>query len=131
MTPTMRWGTSHGTLQGGAGFVANTGGQGVGSHALRLDGTNDYVDLTAHVSNFPLGDSARSITGWFNADSANTQQASFFAYGTNDRGRRISITADRTEASVSVHGNKWGLRNLGLSDGWHHIAVTYPSGAKI
>ena len=61
---------------------------------------NDYVDLTAHVSNFPLGDSARSITGWFNADSANTQQASFFAYGTNDRGRRISITADRTEASV-------------------------------
>ena len=59
-------GSSDGTLRGGAGFVTNAK---VGSHALTLDGNGDYVGLTSHVSNFPQGDSARSITGWFNADA--------------------------------------------------------------
>ena len=29
---------------------------------------------------------------------------------------------------MSVSGHEWGVRNLGLSEGWHHIAVTYPRG---
>ena len=121
-------GTSDGTLQGGVGFVANASGEGVGSHTLSLDGTNDHVNLTSHASNFPLDDSARSISGWFNAGSASTQGASFFAYGATGSGQRFSIVADRDEASVSVQGGTWGKRNLGLSAGWHHIAVTYAAG---
>ena len=55
--------------------------------------------------------------------------ASFFAYGTDSNGQRISVTADLTEASVSVSGHLWGVRNLGLSDGLaSHVAVTYPAG---
>ena len=120
-------GTSDGTLQGDAGF---TGSAKVGSHALSLDGTADYVNLTSHASGFPLGDSARSFTGWFNADSATGQGLSFFAYGANGFGRRFSITADRTEASVGVGGHRLGVQNLSLSSGWHHIAVTYAAGGK-
>ena len=116
-------GASGGTLQGGAGFTTSAE---VGSHALSLDGADDYVDLTSHAASFPLGDAARSITGWFRAD-AGSQGQSFFAYGTNAAGKRISIAADRTEASVSVSGHEWGVRSLGLSEGWHHIAVTYPA----
>ena len=116
-------GARDGTLQGGAGFTTSAE---VGSHALSLDGADDYVDLTSHAASFPLGDAARSITGWFRAD-AGSQGQSFFAYGTNAAGKRISIAADRTEASVSVSGHEWGVRSLGLSEGWHHIAVTYPA----
>ena len=120
-------GSSHGTVSGGAAFVANEDGEGVGSHALSLDGSNDYVDLDLHVSNFPLGDSARSITGWFRADTGNQGQ-SFFSYGPNVAGKRFSIAADRTQALVGVSGHGWGVNGLELQEGWHHVAVTYAGG---
>ena len=52
----------HGTLQGEAGFTTSAA---IGSHALSLDGDDDYVDLTAHAADLPQGDAARSIAGWF------------------------------------------------------------------
>ena len=124
-------GSSDGTVSGGAAFVANEDGEGVGSHALSLDGSNDYVDLDLHVSKFPLGDSTRSVTGWFKADAGNQDQT-FFAYGPNVARERFSIAADRTQAVVGVSGYAWGVRNLSLTDGWHHIAVTFAGGdAKV
>ena len=124
-------GLSHGTVSGGAAFVANEDGEGVGSHALSLDGSNDYVDLDLHVSKFPLGDSTRSVSGWFKADTG-SQGQTFFSYGPNVAGKRFSIAADRTQAVVGVSGYAWGVRNLSLTDGWHHIAVTFAGGdAKV
>ena len=124
-------GLSDGTVSGGAAFVANEDGEGVGSHALSLDGSNDYVDLDLHISKFPLGDSTRSVSGWFKADTGNQGQT-FFSYGPNVAGKRFSIAADRTQAVVGVSGYAWGVRNLSLTDGWHHIAVTFAGGdAKV
>ena len=124
-------GSSHGTVSGGAAFVANEDGEGVGSHALSLDGSNDYVDLDLHISKFPLGDSTRSVSGWFKADTG-SQGQTFFSYGPNVAGKRFSIAADRTQAVVGVSGYAWGVRNLSLTDGWHHIAVTFAGGdAKV
>ena len=120
-------GSSHGTVSGGAAFAANEEGKGVGSHALSLDGSNDHVDLDLHVSNFPLGDSARSVTGWFKADTG-SQGQSFFSYGPNVAGKRFSIAADRTQALVGVSGHGWGVTGLNLQEGWHHVAVTYAGG---
>ena len=120
-------GSSHGTVSGGAAFTANEEGKGVGSHALSLDGSNDHVDLDLHVSNFPLGDSTRSVTGWFKADTG-SQGQTFFAYGPNVAGKRFSIAADRTQVLVAVSGHAWGVNGLELQEGWHHIAVTYAGG---
>ena len=89
-------GARDGTLQGGAGFTTSAE---VGSHALSLDGADDYVDLTSHAASFPQGDAARSIAGWFNADSG-WQGPAFFAYGADAAGERFAVGADRTEASV-------------------------------
>ena len=120
-------GSSHGTVGGGAAFAANDEGEGVGSHALVLDGSDDYMDLASHVSNFPLGDAARSVTGWFKADAGNQRQT-FFTYGLNVAGQRFSIAADRTQALVAVSGHAWGVNGLDLAEGWHHVAVTYAGG---
>ena len=120
-------GSSHGTVSGGVAFTANEDGEGVGSHALSLDGSNDHVDLDLHVSNFPLGDSTRSVTGWFKADAGNQGQT-FFAYGPNVAGKRFSIAADSTQVLVAVSGHAWGVNGLNLQEGWHHIAVTYAGG---
>ena len=120
-------GSSHGTVGGGAAFAANDEGEGVGSHALVLDGSDDYMDLASHVSNFPLGDAARSVTGWFKADAGNQRQT-FFTYGPNVAGQRFSIAADRTQVLVGVSGHAWGVNGLDLAEGWHHVAVTYAGG---
>ncbi len=120
-------GSSHGTVSGGVAFAANEDGEGVGSHALSLDGSNDHVDLDLHVSNFPLGDSTRSVTGWFKADTGNQGQT-FLSYGPNVAGKRFSIAADRTQVLVGVSGHAWGVNGLNLTDGWHHVAVTYAGG---
>ena len=120
-------GSSHGTEKGGVAFEANEEGEGVEDHALSLDGSDDYVDLSTHVSDFPLGDSTRSVTGWFKADAGNQGQ-SFFAYGPNVAGKRFSIAADRTQVLVAVSGHAWGVNGLELKEGWHHIAVTYAGG---
>ena len=120
-------GSSHGTVSGGVAFAANEDGEGVGSHALSLDGSNDHVDLSTHVSDFPLGDSTRSVTGWFKADAGNQGQT-FFAYGPNVAGKRFSIAADRTQVLVAVSGHAWGVNGLELQEGWHHVAVTYAGG---
>ena len=120
-------GSSHGTVGGGAVFAANEDGSGVGSHALVLDGSDDYMDLASHVSNFPLGDSARTVAGWFRADAGNQRQT-FLTYGPNVAGQRFSIAADRTQVLVAVSGHAWGVNGLDLSDGWHHVAVTYAGG---
>ena len=117
-------GSSNGAARNGASF---TTAASVGSHALGLDGVDDHVDLASHVSNFPLGNSARSVTGWFRAD-AGGQGQTFFVYGPNVEGKRLSIAADRTQALVAVSGHAWGVNNLSLADGWHHIAVTFPGG---
>ena len=120
-------GSSHGTVGGGAVFATNEDGSGVGSHALVLDGSDDHVDLASHASNFPLGDAARSVTGWFRADAGNQRQT-FLTYGPNVAGQRFSIAADRTQALVAVSGHAWGVNGLSLDDGWHHVAVTYAGG---
>ena len=120
-------GSSHGTEKGGVTFEANEEGEGVDDHALSLDGSDDYVDLSTHVSDFPLGDSTRSVTGWFKADAGNQGQ-SFFSYGSNVAGKRFSIAADRTQVLVAVSGHAWGVNGLELQDGWHHVAVTYAGG---
>ena len=120
-------GSSDGTAVGGAAFAANGEGEGVGSHALSLDGVDDHVDLGSHVSNFPLGDAARTVTGWFHAD-AGAQGQSFFSYGPNVAGQRFSIAADRTQVVVGVSGHGWGVTGLDLADGWHHVAVSYAGG---
>ena len=120
-------GSSHGTESGGVAFEANEEGEGVDDHALSLDGSDDYVDLSSHVSDFPLGDSTRSVTGWFKADTGSQGQA-FFAYGPNVAGKRFSIAADRTQVLVAVSGHAWGVNGLELEEGWHHVAVTYAGG---
>ena len=120
-------GSSHGTVGGGAAFAANDEGEGVGSHALVLDGVDDHVDLASHVSNFPLGDAARTVAGWFKADAGNQRQT-FLTYGPDAAGQRFSIAADRTQVLVAVSGHARGVNGLDLSDGWHHVAVTYAGG---
>ncbi len=120
-------GSSHGMVGGGAAFATNEDGSGVGSHALVLDGSDDYVDLASHVSNFPLGDAARTVTGWFKADAGNQRQT-FLTYGPSATGQRFSVAADRTQVLVGVSGHSRGVNGLDLSDGWHHVAVTYAGG---
>jgi|GEM_PF-1171599 len=99
----------------------------VGTSAILLDGTDDYISLTSYAGNLPIGNSERTIAGWFKPSVASAQ--SFLSYGTDSSGRRLSITADTTKVSVAVNGHEYGVSGLSLGGQWHHIAVVFPSGA--
>lgn len=74
----------------------------------------------------PTGNSARTIEGWFNPDGDESQ--TFFTYGPNESGGRVSITADADGVAVAVGGHNYGRQDLSLA-GWHHAAVVLPNGA--
>lgn len=96
--------------------------------SLYLDGINDYIDLNAHASLLPLGNSQRTISFWFYP--LNTAIQSAFVYGntTEVNGERFSITAGQAELSASFCGHAWGLNGLALQ-GWNHASIVVPSGA--
>ncbi|MYC43415.1 MAG: hypothetical protein F4X52_12855, partial [Acidimicrobiaceae bacterium] len=119
-------GSNDGVLRGNAAIISTAADVRVGAGALVLDGAGDYVDLTSHVSNLPTGKAARTVTGWFNPANASSQGDTFFDYGSGELGSRITIQADRTAAAIGFNGHFWGLQNLNLAAGWHHIAVTLP-----
>jgi len=111
---------NNGTLYNGVAWTTS----GKFNDALSFDGVDDYVDLTSR--NFPTGNSARTVEGWFTAGNNNAQ--SFLDYGTSAAGERFSITAGNTTIAVAFSGHNWGIDTLNLT-GWHHISVVYPSGA--
>ncbi len=105
--------------------MANQAGQGAGSHAMSLDGDGDYVDLSSHASGFPTGGATRSVAAWFNPSSG---VKGVFAYGNSGPGRRFAVRAGLAQASISAGSHLWGATGLSLAAGWHHVAVTFPSG---
>ncbi|MYJ99134.1 MAG: hypothetical protein F4028_09070, partial [Acidimicrobiaceae bacterium] len=121
-------GSSHGTLTGGAKVTTTAADVRIGAGALALDGTNDYVNLSPHVTKLPVGNTARTITGWFKPAGAGSQGHSFFDYGASGNGKKFAIQADRTTVALDTGGHRWGVDDLNLTSGWHHIAVTYPAG---
>lgn len=110
----------------GVGAILYSDEAAVGTAAFRAH-SQSYLDLSASVNLLPLGNQARTLAGWFNTEEDTNQ--SYIAYGKNSRGNRVSITANNDSVSVAVNGHKYGVSELGLQAGWHHVAVVLPEGA--
>ena len=122
----------NGTLTNGAAIDATGGTNKVGAGKLLLDGTNDYVSLSTHRSNFTALTQG-TISAWIK-----TTDTSAIILGLND-------TADiQSDASLWVSGGKLVFEvyeaNSGLlqvqstvsvNDGaWHHVAATVDAGGN-
>ena len=117
----------NGILSNGATIDTSSESNKVGSGKLALDGTNDHVDLDAHVAGFS-GLSEGTIAGWVNTT---TGEGTIFSI--SDIADASSDTTLRTlpggRILFEVYENDSPLLAVrtvdSINDGsWHHIAVT-------
>ncbi|MEW8667765.1 MAG: FG-GAP-like repeat-containing protein, partial [Candidatus Thiodiazotropha endolucinida] len=121
-------GNSHnGTLTNGASIDNPGSSNPIGSGNLNLDGFNDFVQLSSHVSAFS-GLSEGTIAAWINTADPGIQSIfsisdtadfdSLVVFGM-DNGRIFIDVANNGFYSLSVQ------TNASYADGsWHHVAVT-------
>ena len=123
----------NGTLTNGASIDTTDITDQVGVAKLSLDGTNDYVDLDAHVSNFSSLTEG-TISAWVKMPETRSGEGTIFSINdTNDVQSRITFKIN------AGHGLKFAVIENGtqqfavnstsiLNDAtWRHVAVTVNS----
>ncbi len=117
-----------GTLQGDAAIDTADATDIVGEGKLSLDGTGDYVDLTAHVADYS-GMAQGTIAAWIKL----TDTGENIILGASDSGQVTELIKFGVETGGQL---KWLNLNDGFNDVivystatvndglWHHVAVT-------
>jgi hypothetical protein len=122
---------NNGTLNNGPAWVTGTINGG-----LDFDGTNDYVN--SPIAGIPIGNSQRTISIWFNADSVTTTDMKIFNYGdsggtTGGPGQAFAFTVEDNKVFFRYSGgnSRYNLAgNTALSaNAWYHLAAVVPTGA--
>ncbi len=106
------------------------------SHALVVDGTDDYVDFGDSVGNGG-SDGLQSFTVEMWVDfsalhAADDVLASKGNLGSTDAGWSIRTATNSLEVRVSDAGGDRAIQNIdttGVDDGWHHVAMVVDRGA--
>ena len=100
---------------------------GVTGKCLSFDGSDEYVGAT--VTGLPIGNSARTVTAWFQTSSVPYDYNTVFAYGTGIRGTPIyliTLRSDGTVYSETGSGSNPLTSATSKADGvWHHVALSY------
>jgi len=121
-----------GTLVNGAAIDTNAATNIVGDGKVSLNGSSDYVDLSAHVSNFD-NLTEGTIAVWVRADSL-AYEVIFDASDSADINSRVVLGTD-TDGSLNFYiqeGNTsylWAKTSPGALplNTWTHVAVTVDS----
>jgi hypothetical protein len=118
------YGLNNATLVNGAGY-----GQGRVGEALRLDGTDDYVQVQSPVG-LPVGNESRTMELWFKTpqDLVATQEAALVQYGTMAGSQMFGLIFSGNCAGKLYfygHGNDLCGTTTVQPDTWYHGAVTF------
>ena len=117
----------NGTLTNGAVIDTTDATDKVGVAKLSLDGTNDYVDLTAHKGNFEFLTQG-SVAMWIKTTDTSAELFSLSDTADSDSTASLWITASG-KLGFDVWQNNSNLLQVNsvasVNDGlWHHVAVT-------
>ena len=119
----------HGTLTNGAAIDTTDLTDQVGVAKLSLDGTNDYVNLDSHISNFSSLTEG-TISAWIKTTGTNqtifsiSDTADSNSYATLFVGSSGYLTFEVYEGGVAQLATYNGNGDA-INDGnWHHVAVT-------
>ena len=115
----------HGTLVNGAAFSTATT---VGSHALVLDGVDDYMLISNGSSGLMHNAfTQKTVALWFNADETASNQI-LFDEGGRTNGIAIGINNGLLQAAVRNYYVQSTVSSTIAAGVWTHVAVTYDQG---
>ena len=120
-----------GTLTNQAAIDTTSATDIVGGGKLSLDGTDDTVDLSAHVGAFS-GLTQGTISGWVNTTDASASSQTVFGVSDTSSGSDYAFFGVRNgqihfEIASTTSGVIYSVASTAsvLNDGaWHHIAMT-------
>jgi len=126
-----------GTLTNGAVINTTVGTNQIGAGKVSFDGTNDYVDLSAHAANFD-NLAQGTIAVWVYTDAVSGSNVIFQTSDSSDADSRVALIRDGDEIVFYVKEGTSDQLNVtttsaNLTAGsWNHVAVTVDaSGNKI
>ncbi len=120
---------NNGTLTNGAAIDTTDTTDQVGVAKLSLDGTNDYVDLSAHINNFE-DLTQGTISAWIKTTGTNEAIFSLSGNGDADSHATLMVGAtgyltfevwDNDSPLLAVYNGNGPTINDGA---WHHVAVS-------
>ncbi|GJL61425.1 MAG: hypothetical protein NPIRA04_00790 [Nitrospirales bacterium] len=120
----------NGTLTNGASVDTTDLTDKVGAGKLSLDGSNDYVNLSSHVSNFS-GLTEGTISAW--VKTTDTNEVIFSISNNNEDDDAVALRIDSSgnleyRAYVNEAAELLVSSNAAINDGaWHHVAVAVNS----
>ncbi|EMI15641.1 Laminin G, subdomain protein 2 domain protein [Rhodopirellula maiorica SM1] len=123
-----------GTLVGNAAVDTTTSTNQIGDGKLTLDGTGDYVDVSAHVSNFALL-SEGTLSAWVNVSS--TDFETIFDISNGGTSDFATLGVENGQLTWTLNASTVSLvratSTAQINDGnWHHVAVsTSASGTSL
>jgi hypothetical protein len=89
---------------------------------LNFDGANDAI--TATNSNFPLGNTARTIEAWIKT-TQNNGGGAILTYGNLSANNRFALYQSGGNLNFVAEGNDYNT-GVAINDGvWHHVAATF------
>ena len=89
---------------------------------LNFDGVNDAISATN--SNFPLGNTARTIEAWIKT-TQNNGGGAILTYGNLSANNRFALYQSGGILYFVAEGNDYNT-NVAINDGiWHHVAATF------
>ncbi|PON14241.1 hypothetical protein C2W62_30130, partial [Candidatus Entotheonella serta] len=121
----------HGTLQNGVAINTTPSSNIIGGGKLRLDGTNDFVSLSAHASDFD-NFTEGTISAWIR--STGGTQMILSASNISDEDSDVSFRLDSSgHLEYDVFEDESSLLEVEttavINDGtWHHVAVVIHAG---
>ncbi len=95
-----------------------------GSHALVLNGSNQYVDF-GNASGLPVGTTARTISAWTKSQSVSSGSRYIASYGTATAGKSMSIGQSGTTLVAGAYNDELSYATFWAVGVWHHICLTY------
>ncbi|MDR4471017.1 MAG: DUF4347 domain-containing protein, partial [Nitrospira sp.] len=118
--------SNDGTLTNGASIDTTTSTNIVGTGKLSLDGVNDYVDLTAHLTDFS-GLTQGTISAWVKTTS--TSGVIFSSNDIADTSSGTVLWINSGKLGFAVYENNTALLDVtttaSINDGnWHLVTVT-------
>ncbi|TRX59995.1 T9SS type A sorting domain-containing protein [Fulvivirga sp. M361] len=111
----------NGTLQGGADFSTV---KKEGTHALQLDGQQQYIDL-GNPDVLPEGKAARSLSAWATTQNVSSGFRWIAAFGKGTRSKAMFIGQKGKDLVAGGYQDDLIVPDFWQENVWHHITLTY------
>lgn len=107
----------NGTLQGGLSFDRDSVPGRIGK-ALRLDGKDDYVEITGYKG--VTGRGPRTVAAWIKTKAF---RGEIMSWGLDDYGKMWIFSFIRSRVGVTPKGGYLYMNSEVHDDAWHHVAA--------